>query len=62
MEAFAWTGVGIAAMLLAAASLSGMVGMLTSPIGRALLIAWSLIGVAAWALVGTIYLLVQAVQ
>lgn len=62
MEAFAWTGVGIVALLLAAYFLFGIVGLLRDPLGRWFLFGWTLIGVAAWGVVGALYLLVQAVQ
>lgn len=61
METFAWIGIGIAALLLALWLIGGITGLVVNPVGRALILAWTLIGIAAWAALGGIYLIAQAV-
>lgn len=57
MEVIAWTGVGIVVCLLVIAVLVWLVGMLGSPIGRAIVFVWTGLGVIGWAIIGGIYLL-----
>lgn len=61
MEAFAWTGVGVAALLITAWTASWITGLLSSPIGRWILTIWALITLVVWGVLGGIYLIIQAV-
>lgn len=56
-EAVAWTGIGIGALALTAGLLSAFYEMLRDPIGRAILLGWTIIGIGVWVLIGTAYLL-----
>jgi hypothetical protein len=57
MEVFAWTGLGIIALLLLVSLVVWIVGMLSNPFGRAILLGWALLAAAAWAVTGGLYLL-----
>lgn len=60
MNVVAWTGVGIAAVVLVFGFfISGITGLLTTSVGRALLGAWVLLGTVTWGLVGAVYLIVM---
>lgn len=59
METFAWIGIGVCAMAVAIGCILWIVGMLKDPIGRAILVALSILAVVAWGLAGGIYLIVE---
>lgn len=62
MNIFAWTGVALAAFVLVSwFFFSGVMGLCTSSVGKALLVAWTLLGLVAWGIVGGIYLIVAEV-
>lgn len=60
-EAVAWTGIGIGTLILTIALLGAFYGLLKDPMGRAILIGWSLIGIGVWAALSVLYIIVQAV-
>jgi hypothetical protein len=60
MEIFAWTGVAIGALLVIIYAVIWLVGMLSNPIGRYILIGWTLTAAIAWAVLGGIYLVSKA--
>lgn len=62
LDAFAWTGVGIAGILLAAVIVMWIYNLLSNPIGRAVALALALLGIAVWGLLGGIYLIMEKVQ
>jgi hypothetical protein len=57
----AWIGVGIGAMLVLGWLLVGIGGMLSSPIGRSILVCWTILGIAVWGVIGGIYLIAEAI-
>lgn len=59
MNAFAWTGIGIAAVALVAWFTATIQGLLNSPVVRWFLIGWSLVGLIVWGVLGALYLIVR---
>lgn len=61
MEAFAWTGIGIGALVSTVWILGMVYGLLKAPVGRAILLGWAIIGIGVWAVIGVGILIAQAV-
>lgn len=61
METIAWMGAAVLCLVLAACAVVALMGMLTDPIGRAVVLGWTVIGVVAWGLLGAAYLIVKAI-
>lgn len=58
-DIFAWTGVGILALLLALWGIVWLVGLLSDPVGRAVMLAMALVAATVWGVLGGIYLIME---
>lgn len=59
METIAWIGVGAAGLIFAVWFLGSAIGMLRSPIGRAIVLWWAVLAVTAWGVLSAVYLAVR---
>ena len=57
MNTVAWIGVGVFALFVLGAAVIWLTGMVTNPIGRAILFGWAVLAAIAWAIGGGVYLL-----